>query len=141
MAKIKHIAIASQDPEKTAKFYSEVFDLQIVGKANGENAEGYHLSDGNVNIAVLRFKNEAAAGDFGTAYSGIHHIGFQVEDAAATDEKLRKADSQPLTEINSALKSNSGNDHRGRNVELKYGGPDGVIIDISQDGWVGTGEE
>ena len=141
MAEIKHITIASQDPEKTAKFYREVFDLQIVGKANGENAEGYHLSDGNVNIAVLRFKNETAAGDFGMAYSGIHHIGFQVEDAAAADAKLRKADSQPLTEINAALKSNSRNNHRGRNIELKYGGPDGVIIAISQDGWVGTGEE
>ena len=26
------------------------------------------------------------------------------------------------------------------NVEVKYGGPDGVIIDISQTGWVGTSE-
>ncbi len=141
MAKIKHIAIATQDPEKTAKFYTEVFDLKIVGKASGENAEGYHLSDGNVNIAILRFKNETVAGEFGTAYSGIHHIGFQVDDAGDADARLRKADSHPMSEINAALKSNMAEGHGGRNVELKYSGPDGVMIDISQGGWVGTGDD
>jgi catechol 2,3-dioxygenase-like lactoylglutathione lyase family enzyme len=80
MAKIKHIAIATQDPEKTANFYKDVFGLEEVGKVSGENAEGYYLSDGNVNIAILRFKNETVAGEeFGTGYSGIHHIGFQVD--------------------------------------------------------------
>ena len=29
-------------------------------------------------------------------------------------------------------------EYGGRNVELKYNGPDGVMIDISQSGWVGT---
>jgi hypothetical protein len=30
-------------------------------------------------------------------------------------------------------------DRRGHgNVEVKYGGPDGVIIDVSETGWVGT---
>ena len=28
--------------------------------------------------------------------------------------------------------------HQGGNVEVKYAGPDGVIIDVSQTGWVGT---
>ena len=28
---------------------------------------------------------------------------------------------------------------RHANVEVKYAGPDGVIIDVSQTGWVGTG--
>ncbi len=62
MAKIKHIAIATQDPDKTADFYKDVFELQEVGKVAGENAEGYYLSDGNVNIAILRFKNPVVAG-------------------------------------------------------------------------------
>jgi catechol 2,3-dioxygenase-like lactoylglutathione lyase family enzyme len=141
MAKIKHIAIATQEPEKTANFYKEVFGLKIVGKADSENAEGYYLSDGNVNIAILRFKNDTVAGELGMAYSGIHHIGFQVEDAADADARLRKADSHPLSEINTALKSNMGEGHGGRNVELKYSGPDGVMIDISQGGWVGTGDD
>ena len=46
MAKIKHIAIATQDPDKTAGFYKGVFDLQEVGRVDNDNAEGYYLSDG-----------------------------------------------------------------------------------------------
>ena len=141
MAKIKHIAIATQDPEKTAKFYRDVFGLEEVGRVDGENAEGYYLSDGNVNLAILRFKNETVAGRAGTQYSGIHHIGFEVEDAEATDVKMRAADSLPMDDVNTALHSGMGEGHGGRNVELKYNGPDDVMIDVSQGGWVGTGSD
>ena len=139
MSKIKHIAIATQEPEKVANFYKEVFDLREVGRVNNGNAEGYYLSDGNVNLAILRFRNEVVAGsEFGTGYTGLHHIGFQVEDPAATDERLRKANSNPRADINAVLHADMGSGHGGRNVELKYSGPDGVMLDISQSGWVGT---
>ena len=139
MAKIKHIAIATQEPEKTARFYKEVFNLREVGKVSSDTAEGYYLTDGHINLAILRFKSEAVAGrEFGTGYSGIHHIGFQVEDAPATDAKLRNANSLPRDDINAALRNGTGQGHNGRNVELKYSAPDGVRIDISKNGWVGT---
>lgn len=138
MAKLKHIAIATQEPESTAHFYRDVFDLQMVGKVDSENAEGYYLSDGNVNIAVLKFKNDIVAGEQGLDYSGIHHIGFQVDDAEEADGKLRKANSLPQDDVNNALHSGMGSEHSNRNVELKYTGPDGVMLDISQGGWVGT---
>jgi catechol 2,3-dioxygenase-like lactoylglutathione lyase family enzyme len=142
MAKIKHIAISTQEPDKTADFYKEVFDLIEVGRIDNSNAEGYYLSDGHVNLAVLKFKNEVVAGEqFGTQYSGIHHIGFQVEDAGATDIRLQTAACPPLDEINHALNASMGSGHGGRNVEIKYKGPDGVMIDVSQSGWVGTDPE
>ncbi len=142
MGKVKHIALATQEPEKTANFYKQVFDLEEVGRVNNDNAEGYYLSDGNINIAILRFKNELLVGDkFDTNYSGIHHIGFQVDDAEAADSKLRKADAYPMEEINTTLHAGMSRGHGGKNVELKYNGPDGVMIDISQTGWVGTEEE
>jgi catechol 2,3-dioxygenase-like lactoylglutathione lyase family enzyme len=138
MAKIKHITIATQDPDKTARFYMEMFDLQEVGRIEGDNAEGYYLSDGSVNLAILRFKNEVLAGRQGLDYSGIHHIGFEVEDADAADTRLRQANCFPLDEINTALHAGTDAGHGGSNVEIKYEGPDGVMIDISQTGWVGT---
>ena len=139
MAKIKHIALATQDPAKTAAFFKEVFSLQEVGKVDGANAEGYYLSDGNINLAILNFKNPVVADEeFGSDYVGIHHIGFQVEDAEATEVNLRKHDSFPREDINEALHSSMGNGHGGQNVETKYSGPDGIMIDISQSGWVGT---
>ncbi|HCG90303.1 MAG TPA: bleomycin resistance protein [Dehalococcoidia bacterium] len=137
MPKIKHIAISSTNPDETAKFYKECFDMEEVGKLDGKNAYGYYLSDGNINMAILNFKNDVVAGEeFGKEYSGIHHIGFQVEDIADTEEKLRKNNSAPRDSINQAL--GVGMDNRHANVEKKYSGPNGEIIDISQTGWVGT---
>ena len=52
MPQIKHIAIATNDAAKTAKFYSEVFGLREVAKLESANANGYMLSDGNVNMAI-----------------------------------------------------------------------------------------
>ena len=142
MTKLKHIAIATPDPEKTAEFFKNVFDLQEVGCVDNDNAVGYYLSDGSINLAVLKFRNPVVAGsEFGTDYAGIHHIGFQVDDAEATEAKLRQNNSTPRDDINSALNSSMGSGHGGRNVETKYSGPDGIMIDISQTGWVGTDGE
>ena len=139
MAKLKHIAIATQDPDSVAEFYKTVFELDEVGRVDNGNAEGYYLTDGNINIAVLHFKNEVVAGEgFAPGYSGLHHIGFQVQDAATTDAVLRKSNAPAMDEVNNALHSAMGSGHGGRNVETKYAGPDGVMIDISQGGWVGT---
>ena len=139
MAKIKHIAIATQDADKTARFYIDVMGLKEAGKIDSANASGYYLTDGNINMAILNFKNDQVAGpEYGTGYSGIHHIGFEVEDLEEVSGRLEEAGSKPREEINKAL--GVGMDGpRHANVEVKYGGPDGVIIDVSQTGWVGTG--
>ena len=138
MAKIKHIAIATQDADKAAKFYVEVFGLKQIAKLDSPNASGYYLSDGNINMAILNFKNDQVSGpEYGQGYSGLHHIGFEVDNLDDTAEKLAVADSKPRDEINKALGVGMGGSHHA-NVEVKYGGPDGVIIDISQTGWVGT---
>ena len=41
MARIRHIAISTQDPEATAKFYIDGLGLEQVGKVNSSTAEGY----------------------------------------------------------------------------------------------------
>ena len=138
MAKIKHIAIATQDAEKTAKFYTEVFGLQEIAKIDSPGASGYYLSDGDINLVILNFKNDAVAGaEYGQEFSGFHHIGFQVESLEEITEKLAAAGSAARDDINRALGVGMDRLHRG-NVEVKYGGPDGVILDVSETGWVGT---
>ena len=89
MPKIKHIAIATQDAAKTAEFYKEVFGLREIAQLESANANGFFLSDGNVNMAILDFQNDAVAGERGKEYSGIHHIGFYVDDLL--DGKIGKA--------------------------------------------------
>ena len=69
MAQIKHIAIATQDAAKTAQFYKEVFGLVEVEKLDSPNASGYYLTDGNINLAILDFKNDQVTGpEYGKDY-------------------------------------------------------------------------
>ena len=138
MAKIKHIAISTQNEEETARFYKDVFGLQEIAKLNSPNASGYFLSDGDINVAILHFKNDQVAGaERGKDWSGIHHIGFQVESLEEIAERLAAAGSAPRDDVNRALGVGMGGMHHG-NVEVKYSGPDGVMIDVSQTGWAGT---
>ena len=138
MEQIKHIAIATQDAEKTAKFYKDVFGLREMAKLDSPSAKGYFLSDGNINLAILDFQNDQVAGaERGKGYSGIHHIGFEVESLEEIAKKMEAANVGLRDDINQALGVGMGGAHHG-NVEVKYAGPDGVIIDVSQTGWVGT---
>jgi glyoxylase I family protein len=138
MPKIKHIAISTQDVDKTAKFYIEVFGMKEVGKVNSPGARGYYLTDGDLNLAILNFKNDAVAGvERGKDWNGIHHIGFQVESLEAIAERLAAAGSEPRDDVNKAL-GVGDHGHRYANVEVKYSGPDGVMLDVSESGWVGT---
>ena len=58
MARIRHIALGTSDPEATAKFYMEGLGLKQVGRVDSPTAEGYYLSDGHVNLAILKGRPE-----------------------------------------------------------------------------------
>src|SRR5919206_5391187 len=104
MAKIKHIALSTKDPDATAKFYTDVFGLKQVGRIENANVTGYYLSDGDLNLAILDFKNDAVAGaERGKDYVGIHHFGFQVESLEEIAQKLKAAGSAPRDDVNRAL--------------------------------------
>jgi len=141
MAQIRHIAIQTQDEEATANFYIENFGLKKVKKLDSPRTSGYFLTDGHINVAILRFKNDQTAGaERGTGWSGIHHIGFQVEDLEAIEAKLTKTVARPRDDINVALGIlQDGKRVPGHgNVEVRYIGPDNVNFDISETGWLGT---
>jgi catechol 2,3-dioxygenase-like lactoylglutathione lyase family enzyme len=122
MAKIKHIAIATQDPEGTARFYTDVFGMKQIGRIDSPNVLGYFLSDGDINFAILKFKSDAAAGEErGKDWSGIHHFGFQVESLEAIAERLAQVGSQRRDDINNAL-GLGRTAQRNANVEVKYTG-------------------
>jgi glyoxylase I family protein len=138
MPKIKHIALSTQDVDTTARFYIEVFGMKEIAKVDSPGARGYYLSDGDLNLAILNFKNDAVAGvERGKDWSGIHHIGFQVESLEAIAERLAAAGAQRRDDVNEALGVGHG-DRRYANVEVKYNGPDRVMLDVSETGWVGT---
>ena len=133
MAKLRHIAIAVPDPKKTAEFYMNVFGLKQVGETNSPLATGVYLSDGVINVALLKYKTDEAAGkERGKDYVGVHHFGFQVED---------------LREAGSRIEANGGTffldlpeQKDTLYYEQKWRDPNGIIFDISHHGWVGASE-
>ena len=142
MPKIKHIALSTQDPDATAKFYVDVFGMKQVGRIDNPNTTGYYLTDGDINLAILKFKNDKVAGvERGKDWSGIHHFGFQVDDLEDTTERLAAANAPRRDDINEALGvggHHAAGEKRYGNVEVKYTGPDGVTVDVSETGWIGT---
>jgi catechol 2,3-dioxygenase-like lactoylglutathione lyase family enzyme len=133
MARIRHIAIATRDLEGTKKFYMEGLGLKEVGKINTPTSEGCYLSDGHINFAILKFKYDEPAKTEGTLrWTGIHHFGLEVENMDEARARIEKAGAvhRPYPGTEEMAK-------RG-NVEVKFSGPDGVTIDLSEHGWLGT---
>jgi catechol 2,3-dioxygenase-like lactoylglutathione lyase family enzyme len=132
MAKLRHLAIATDDPDRTAQFYIDVFEFQKVRQAEGKWGYGHILSDGNINLAILKFVTDAAAGvEKGMGFRGLHHIGFEVDDVEHAAQRVEAAGANARGDIDEAL----GIPHDGPiKGEFKYEGPDGVVFDLSQPG-------
>jgi catechol 2,3-dioxygenase-like lactoylglutathione lyase family enzyme len=131
MAKLRHVAIAVPDPQQSAAFYRDVFQMQIVGETSSPLAEGIYLSDGTICLALLKYKTDAAAGEErGKDYVGVHHIGFWCDDLNSQAEAIESSGGSFFMDLPVERES--------LHFESKYRDPNGVIFDISQNGWVGA---
>jgi catechol 2,3-dioxygenase-like lactoylglutathione lyase family enzyme len=119
MAKIRHIAIRSEDVEQTVAFFTEVFGLQLVQRRGHGPVD---LSDGDVNITVLPLSVGAA----GEVRPGFDHIGFSVEDEVATRDRLLARGASELNPVR------LGDVY----YESKYRSPQGLVIDVGH--WAGA---
>ena len=126
--KIRHIAISVPDPWAAAEFYKEAFGLEELGETDGKLAEGVFLTDGVINLALLKFKNDEAAQGTGKDYVGLHHLGLWVDDAVSSGEHATAAGATWIM----------GDPQNKGGYEVKYTDPAGVIFDISEDGWAGA---
>ena len=129
MARIKHIAIRSNDIEKTAAFYKEAFGLEQVGVGQS----GIYLTDGYLNIAILSMR---AVVDGETMKLGVDHVGFQVDDVNATVAKIRALGGKALNERNEVHHADPSKPQS--YFEVKCVVPDDQVIDVSNAGWVGA---
>lgn len=131
MGKLRHLAICVTDLEASARFYEEVFGLSRVGREDLAIGSGIYLSDGVMNLALLRYNEDGgAAGGKTKGFVGPHHFGFVVDDLAATQEKIERAGGTFYFKL--------GEDDENRNFELKFKDPDGIVFDISKRGWSGS---
>ena len=122
MPKLRHIAIAAEDPFATAEFYKQAFEFTEVGRiepAGEGKSYGVFLSDGTLNMAVLRFGWDQG---LGLDFRGIHHFGVLVDDVDGTADKLEQ--------LGAKCFARRPEGHRGF-YETKFHGPDTVTFDIT----------
>lgn len=133
MARVRHIAIATLDAEATRDFYVNGLGLTQVDELDSTTAQGYYLTDGHINLAILRFKSEEPAITEGAPrWTGVHHFGLEVDDIESARARIEAAGA-----VHRPYPGTDEMEARG-NVEVKFSGPDGVTVDLSEHGWAGT---
>lgn len=131
MARLRHFAVCVSDLEKSAQFYNSVFGLKRHGREDLPIGSGVYMGDGTINLALLNFKGNRGhdLGEKPEGMVGPNHFGVQVDDLKATE---------------AAIEANGGKfffdlgDERQGNFERKFKDPEGIVFDISKNGWTGT---
>ena len=75
MGQIRHIAISSDDTERLARFYKEVFGFRQ-SRPTPEGRRTIYLTDGHVELAILENANQQNS-------NGLHHFGIQSDEFEA----------------------------------------------------------
>src|SRR3954462_2438815 len=129
VAKLRHIAVVVQNLERAARFYESVFELKRVGEEHIDMGAAIYLSDGVINLALLKYKGESGSGlKDAASFVGAHHFGFQVDDLEEAKKRVEAAGGKFFFTL--------GKSKEEANFEVKYKDPDGVIFDLSEKGWL-----
>jgi methylmalonyl-CoA/ethylmalonyl-CoA epimerase len=128
MAKLRHVAIAVDDPEHAARLLRSVFEFAEIGRCDNELAEGVFLSDGTLNIAVLKFRTDQLGK--GMDFRGLHHMGFLVDDLSQARKRLEAEGVECVMERPEGDESSF--------FETKFMAPDGFLFDVSDEPWLGS---
>ena len=123
MAQIRHLAIRTENPEKLAAFYKEVFGLKELhrGSHPGHPAgKSVHLTDGYFELAIL--DNSAQQSP-----NGLYHFGIQIENMNETLERVKKQQPDKPTK-----KRPEGTPF----AEMRVSDPGGNLIDLSVHGFL-----
>ena len=123
MPKLRHIAITVSDIEASAKFYEETFGMT----RSMVSPIGVLLTDGVVNLAILKFQTDQQAGDErGKDFQGLHHIGFVEDDL--------KGITKTIEQHGGTYHMSLPNTPEGA-TEVKFRDPNGVVFDIVDSGY------
>ena len=90
MAKLRHVAMQVPNLEKASTFYEKVFGMKrlVYGETPYGNVQ--MMSDGTVTLALLNFPEGTIGGQGGPKWSGLHHIGFVVENHDEIAKKIEE---------------------------------------------------
>jgi lactoylglutathione lyase len=120
-SRLRHIALIVPDPEAAAQFFERAFDMKRAGSAR----RGIYMSDGVVNVALLRKESDKER-------IGLYHFGMWVDDLDAAEKQVLDAGGSYL-----AGRPTSPNSY----YEAKYKDPLGIVFDLTHTGWAGAAKD
>lgn len=120
-ARIRHVAIYTENYNRTAEFYKTLFGMKKITSGMTDDKGNYdpergHFSEGIIGLALL----QRHAG----IRSGLDHFGFEVQSGATVMERLKK---YPEVRVTSSL------EHVPFAV-MRIQDPAGAHMDVSQQG-------
>ena len=118
MSRLRHIAIIVPDPEAAATFFEKAFDMTRAGNAR----RGIYMTDGTMNVALLKQESPDER-------LGLYHFGMWVDDLDSAEAQVQAAGGSYL-----AGRPTSPNSF----YECKYRDPNGVVFDLTHNGWAGA---
>lgn len=130
MARIRHIAITAENPFVTAELMKRAFGLEEIGRGDSDLAREAYLTDGYINLAVVRWKRTPQNPDPYPEGYGFDLFGAQVNDLDAAEARVKAVGATPqpppkvdLSKLTARI-----------SFEKKYTLA-GVKFDLSSHGW------
>jgi catechol 2,3-dioxygenase-like lactoylglutathione lyase family enzyme len=113
MARIRHLAIVTEDRAKLVNFYTTAFGMKQIDGVG----PAIYLTDGYINLAIIQKRPHYKV--------GLYHFGMEVDDVEALKPLCKEL------EAASEIQKRPPN----REAEYRVADPDGNLIDLSQHGW------
>ena len=129
MAKLRHIALAVKDLQKSAKFYEQSFGFTRVR----ESDVAIGMTDGLMSLVLLYLpRTKSSVDERGEDFIDLHHIGFQVDDLDESSTLIETAGGTWHGQIDEAAEPSDR--------ERKYRDPNGIVFDVAtadhaRDAW------
>ena len=123
MPRLNHFSIVCEDPERLSQWYSRWFKFDELNRAE----DSIFITDGYFSVGLLKEGSASAEG----RDLGLRNVGFQIESIDEIEKRLREFD--PSVRIQEQP--------RGGFAEYRLVDPEGLTIDLSEEGWGAEGKQ
>jgi lactoylglutathione lyase len=119
-ARIIHLALKVDDLEKATNFYKCVFGFKQLNDSDNGRHISRHMTDGNLDIALMKWSEEDEAAKLAGEGPRIHHWGLEVADREAFGEIIKKHGGRILSKPGAPT--------------LRFRAPDRTIVEVVEPG-------